>query len=115
MASYRYLERITNPVLSQSVTGVTPVKGPALSFTSMNTVCFQFNYTGTLAATFQVLGSLDGVNYADLNAVIAPATGATGSSIGTADCSGLKYVVAQITPSSGTSTVVVLGRIVAGS
>ncbi len=112
MASYRYLERITDPVLNEVVGGTTVASGEAITMTNMGSVCFQFNYGAGLNATFQILGSLDGVNFEDLNAVISPATGAAGTSIGNSDCGAFKYVKPQVTPTSGSATVTILAKAV---
>ena len=108
MSSYRFIERISEPMLSATVSTLTQTI--PLILTSMASVSFQFNYGAGLNATFQILGSLDGVNYSDMNAVIPPATGSAGSSIGNVDTGAIKYALAQITPTSGSAIVTVLGR-----
>lgn len=110
MSSYREIERISNPVLNQTVTGLAPIVSDFINCTSMASVCFQIKYGATLNATFQILGSLDGVIYSDLNAVIAPATGSAGSTMGNIDCGAVKYVLLQISPTSGSATVTILAR-----
>ena len=108
MSSYRIQDRIKSPVFNQVVNGVFPVTSEALDLTSMGSVCFQFVFASGLNATFQLLGSLDGVNYSDLLTVVSPAVGVAGSSIANQDVGAVKWVMAQITPSSGSGQVTVL-------
>ena len=109
MSSYRFIERVRNPLIQNQTISVK-TQTPAIQTTSMGSAAFQFNYGAGLNATFQILGSLDGINFVDLNAVIAPATGSAGSSLGNVDIGALGYVLAQITPSSGSALMTVMGR-----
>ena len=109
MSSYRFIERIQSPLIQNQVISALTQTVP-LTTSSMSAVTFQFNYAAGINATFQILGSLDGVNFVDLNAVINPATGLAGSSIGNVDIGAILYVRAQITPSSGSAIITVLGR-----
>ena len=109
MSSYRFNERIDKPLLSAAAIS-TLTQCQAMTLTSASSVCFQFNYGAGLTATFQIMLSLDGVNWADSLAVIAPASGSAGSSLGNCDTGAAKYAMAQITPSAGSAVMTVLGR-----
>lgn len=112
MSQSKFVERSLNPVFSAVVSGTSPVQSAPLQITNMGSASFQFKYGATLNATFQILGSLDGVDYFDMNAAITSATGSAGVSGGSVDCGAIKYVLAQISPSSGSATVTIKARAV---
>lgn len=109
MPSYRDIERISNPLLSQVISGVTPVNSDFIETKSMGSASFQVNFAAGISATFKILGSLDGVSYSDMNAVISPATGSAGSSLVSVNCASIKFLMAQITPSTGSGIITILG------
>jgi hypothetical protein len=95
-------------LFNASVSGTTAIQAIPLQAANLRSVAFSIQYPATLNATFQLLGSLDGITYFDLQVVILPATGSAGVS-GWADEVCVPFVAIQITPSSGSGTVLVKG------
>lgn len=92
--------------LSTTISGTTIVQTPIFDIRRLPLACFQAIYVGNLNATFQILGSTDGINFDDTGEFIKPATGSNGNSIKSVSV-GFPYIMFQITPSSGSATVTV--------
>jgi hypothetical protein len=106
MASNHSIPLVT--LFSASVSGTTPIPTSPLQSANIRSAAFSIQYPSTVQATFQLMGSLDGVTYFDLGVVIQPATGTAGVS-GWADQVHVPFVAIQITPSTGSGMVTVKG------
>lgn len=105
MANYK--EPVT--LLSQVVSGVIAVQSLALDMRRLQDAAFQVNCAAGLNATFQVLGSLDGVNYVDMQQVISPLTAGASNFIVNLPSVAVAFLKFQITPSSGSAAIAVWG------
>lgn len=95
-------------LLSQSVSGAA-VQSKALDVRGLHLASFHVNCGAGLNATFQILGSNDGVNFPDLQEVVSPITGSAANFMVNLDGVAVAYLKFQVTPSSGTGQVDVWG------
>ncbi len=95
-------------LLNQTVTGTTPIQSIPLDLRNMGKATFHINVLAGLTATFLLMISGDGVNYVDSGAVI-PSTSGSAQNIVWSDTVSAPYALIQITPSSGSASVVITG------
>lgn len=109
MSSYRHIEPIQ--VLNSTVSGTTVANSIALDVKTMTKVGFQIIWGAGLAATFQVMGSVDGTNYSDMQVVINPATIANGADSFLVNMPDVCFskVFIRVTPTSGAANVMITG------
>lgn len=112
MSTAKFVEAIKSPLMNQTISGTSPVNSSMLTMTSIGSVSFVIIYGSGLNASFQVLASLDGINFVSMNQSIQSATGSSGSSGVSCDMGAFKYALVQVSPSSGSSNVLIQGRAV---
>lgn len=106
MASYRNVVGAT--LYSATVSGVTPVLSAYLTLATMPFSFFTITVGAGLTATFQLMASDDGVNFLDTGMILPSASGSA-VTIPVVGPGWAPYLAIQITPSSGSGSVVIKG------
>lgn len=70
---------------------------------------FYISYTAGLNATFMMQYSVDKVHYADSGVIIPAATGTAGTAMLNVFGIGVPFLRFQVTPTSGSGTVTIIG------
>lgn len=98
------------PIYNANVSGTSPVKSTPFDLRGMfsASVSYLVSIGSGLTATFQILVSMDGVNYYDSGQTLPNVSGSAKTFIAEFS-TGFPYVIFQTTPSSGTGTVSVSG------
>lgn len=91
-------------ILDRAISGVTTVYSDPIDLLEYTKAGFEISWTGSWNATFQLQGSVGGVNYPDTGTAINPATGSTGYSLGNIGDIGFRWARIAIIPSSGSAT-----------
>lgn len=96
-------------LLSQSITGTSPVDSGILDIRHLNHAAFMIVVGAGLTATFAVMGSLDKKTWVDLIAGIPPVSGSAANlPVNLPDIT-FPFLKVTTTPSSGTGTVTITG------
>lgn len=108
MADYRVIEPCT--LMSGGVmTGTSVISSSAMNVLHLTLACFQAIWTGTPNGSFKAEGSIDGINFDNLNITITAVTGAAGNRIVVVPSCAPKYVRLTYTNTSSAGTLTILG------
>lgn len=107
MASYRHIEPCL--LLNQTVGSGSIIDSKALDLRTLIACGLQLKYDDGLTATFQVMGSVDGLNFDDMGYLIPAASGIAGSAIINIYGIGVNYIKLRVNRTSGSAAVTVKG------
>lgn len=105
-----------SPVFSATVSGTSPVQSVAFNMQGMFSAqaSWIINVAAGLTASFQIMVSKDGVNFYDSGQILPSVSGS--AKIFPAEYSGsFPWVLVQITPSSGSGSVIINGSAKGGA
>jgi hypothetical protein len=106
----------SNPLLNQTVSGVTPIQSTVLNLQYMFSAqaAFLVSVGSGLTATFQIMVSLDNKNFYNSGTVL-PSVSGSATVFPVAYSGAFPYVLMQVTPTSGSGTVTITATAKGGS
>lgn len=105
----RFIEP-ANPVLNQTISTATPVQSSVFTLLSMSgaTAAWIVSVGAGLTATFNLMVSLDNVNFYD-SGMTLPSVSGSAKTFPVQYGGGFPYVLIQVTQSAGSGTVKITG------
>lgn len=92
-------------VTDGAMTGTAVITSPEVGVQDLKSCSFQYVFTGTPNGTFDIEGSVDGVNFESMGITIAAAAGAAGNRVVDITDTGVAALRAKYTNTSSTGTL----------
>ena len=89
---------------SQSM-GTGLIQSQIVNIPFLDNISIEIAWTGTPVGTFQVLGSVSGINYNPVQVSIKPASGSADSTMASFQNQGYQFVLLQYTGTSGSGVL----------